>query len=316
MSNTNFDDEDDFTNLDRGNDFEGSEDDDESDDELEEDIEENEDEEESEDTEEELDEDEEEEVEEDVKPKQKDIKIPKSRLDKALKQRDEQRERTLWLEEQLEKLINSQTRQTQSVVQTPAEPTYDFDVAEEQYATFLIEGDTVKAARLRKEIDSERQKEIRSLISDIKRSNDDEVTAKVKDAAETEKFNSLIKNYENKYPFLNADNDDSNEEAIDTVNALMSGYLAKGSSKSEALKKAIEKVAPMYAKSEPAKKSLGKERKIEAGKKAAQASKNQPTKTKSSTSTNIDTSKLNIAKMSERDFNKLTPRELKALRGD
>lgn len=316
MSITNFDDEDDFTNLDRGNDFEESEDEDEEDQEDEDQEDEQEVTEEDEEEDEEEVEDEEETEEEEPKSKQKEIKIPKARLDKALKKIRDQNERTLWLEEQLEKLITSQTRQTQTAPQTTAEPTYDFDVAEEQYATFLIEGDTVKAARLRKEIDTERQKEIRNLISDIKRSNDDEVTAKVKDAAETEKFNALIKNYENKYPFLDADNDDSNEEAIDTVNALMSGYLAKGNSKSEALKKAIEKVAPMYAKSEPVKKSLGKERKIEAGKKAAQASKNQPTKTKSSTSTNIDTSKLNIAKMSERDFDKLTPRERKALRGD
>lgn len=315
MSNTDFEDEDDFTTLDRGNDFEGSEDEEENEDQEDENEDEVEQEEDSED-EEEVDEDEEEEIEEEVKPKQKEIKIPKSRLDKALKQRDEQKERTLWLEEQLEKLINSQTRQTQPSVPTTPEPTYDFDAAEEQYASLLIEGDTVKAARLRREIDSERQKEIRSLISEIKKSNDDEVTAKVKDASETEKFNTLIKSYENKYPFLDADSDDSNEEAIDTVNALMSGYLAKGNSKSEALKKAIEKVAPMYAKAEPVKKSLGKERKIEAGKKAAQASKSQPSKTKSSTSTTIDTSKLNIAKMTERDFNKLTPKELKALRGD
>lgn len=317
MSNTNFDDDEDFTNLDRGNDFEGSEDEDlDEDEEIEEESDEDNedsDDDESEETEEDQDDEDEE---EEPAPKSKDVKIPKSRLDKALKQRDELRERSLWLEEQLEKLINISAQPKQQEPQTPPAPTYDFDLAEEQYANLLIEGDTVKAAKLRKEIEFERQKEIRNLIADIKKSNEDEVSAKIKSANETEKFNTLIKSYEGKYTFLNADSDDANEEAIDTINALMSGYLAKGNSKSEALKKAVEKVVPMYSKETPAKKSLGKERKIEAGKKAANAAKSQPTKTKSSTSTTIDSSKLNIAKMSERDFAKLTPRELKALRGD
>lgn len=302
-----------FEELDRGNDFTSDEDEDVEDQEEQEEEQEQED-------EEELEEGEEEEIEEEVEePKKKDIKIPKGRLDKALRQRDEWRDRSAWLEEQLEKLIEKETRRTSVQEQTPPEPEYDFDAAEEGYANLLIEGETAKAAKLRREIDSERQKEIKRLISQVKAESLQEASQKSSAAIEEEKFQTRISNYENKYPFLDAESDDYNEEAIDTVNTLMSGYIAKGNSKSEALRKAVEKVVPLYKieDKKPVKdKTIGQTRKEEAGKKAAQASKSQPSKTKSSSSTQIDTTKINVKSMSEKDFAKLTPRELKLLRGD
>lgn len=308
MEYTDLEDDEDFSNLDRGNNFEGTED--------EEDLEDTEDEEENEDQEDEQEDSEEiEEIEEEVEPPKKEPKIPKSRLDQALRRAQKSEERALWLEEQLEKLIDQNNKQTPSKI--PDTPPYDFEAAEEQYATFLIEGETTKAAKLRREIENERQNELKALISQIKESAVEEATTKTSAATENAKFKTLIKNYENKYTFLDAEHDEYNEEAIDTVNTLMTGYVAKGLTKSEALTKAVKKVAPMYEKEvKSSKKSISQERKVEAGKKAVEASKSQPSKTKSSTSTTIDTSKLNVSKMSEKDFAKLTSRELKLLRGD
>jgi hypothetical protein len=310
MSYTDLDEED-VENLDRGDSFDSDVDDED----LEEDQEDSDDEDQEEDQEDLEDLEEEEDLEEvEEEPKQKDIKIPKSRLDKALRQRDELRERSLWLEEQLEKLINNQQAPIKEEIKVEA--TYDFDSAEEQYANLLIEGDTANAAKLRREIEVEKQKELRALIADIKKSNEEEVSNKIKTVTDNEKFTLLINDYENKYPFLDSDSDEANEEAIDTINTLMSGYLAKGLSKTDSLRKAVEKALPMYVKETSTKKSIGDTRKAASGRKAAQAAKAQPAKTKTSTSTKIDTSKIDIAKMSERDFSKLTPRELKALRGD
>lgn len=318
MSYTDLEDDEDFSQLDRGNDFESTEDEDEIIEDEESEEEENidpEEDQESDDEEEEV-----EEVEEEEEEKPKDIRIPKKRLDKALRQRDEMRDRAAWLEEQLEKLIEKETRRTQVQEQVPQEPEYDFDTAEESYANLLIEGETAKAAKLRREIDQERQKEIKRLINQIKSESLQEASIKSAAAIEEEKFQTRIANYENKYPFLDSEADEYNEEAIETVNTLMSGYIAKGASKSEALRKAVEKVIPFYekeVKKEVTKqKSIGQVRKEEAGKKAAQASKSQPTKTKSSSSTQIDSTKLDVKKMSDKDFAKLTPRELKLLRGD
>lgn len=302
--------EEDFETLDRGDNFEDE------DENLEdpEDTEETEPTEEVEEEEESEDENEEDEI--DEESKKKDVRIPKNRFDKALRQRDEWKERSLWLEEQLEKMISHSTSQKKVEEEVPVS-TYDFDASEEQYANFLIEGETAKAIKLRREIDSERQKEFKILISQIKDGAIKEAESKSSIAIENANLQTLIKNYENKYPFFNSEGDDYNEEAVDTVNTLMTGYMAKGLSKTEALTKAVKQVAPMFDKEiKTTKTSLGQKRKVEAGKKAAEASKSQPVKTKSSTSEKIDTTKLDIHKMSEKDFAKLTPKELKILRGD
>lgn len=251
----------------------------------------------------------------------KEIMIPKTRLDKERKRADEARERSLWLEEQLEKLIEQNARLTSKPIDKPTDPvpTYNFDQAEENYATLLIEGDISKAAALRKEIDRERQNELKALIKSIQTASVEEATTKVNLANETEKFQSLISTFEIEYPFLDAESDDYNEEAIETVNTLLAGYLASGKTKSEALKLAVKKVVPMFKEDKPVvkqKQSLGSKRTVEANKKAAQAANAQPAKTKTTGVSSTEVGKLNIAKMSEKEFNKLTPKELSILRGD
>lgn len=317
MAYTNFDDDDtDFSTLDRGNSFIDPEDLENEEDEV---IEDEEKEEESEDQEDEQEVDEEDEEideEEEVEEPKKSPKIPKGRLDKALRQRDEYKERSLWLEDQLEKLIEQSTRQQVKEVEKIPAFSYDFESAEEQYANYLIEGETAKATKLRREIDNARELKFSQLLAEIEERAIEKATQTSSANAENSKFQALVANYENKYPFLDSENDLYNEEAVDTVNTLLAGYAAKGMTKSEALKKAVEKVAPLFKKEvEPIKKTT-KQRQVEANKKVANTIKSQPAKTQSSRSTNIDTSKLDISKMSERDFAKLTPRELKALRGD
>jgi hypothetical protein len=314
MDYTNFDDDDtDFSTLDRGDSY--VDDEDQEDQEVE-DQEDEEEEDENQDQEDEQEDDEEdEEIEEEVEEPKKAPKIPKGRLDKALRQRDEYKERSLWLEEQLEKLIEQGSKK-QEEVKVPELPPYDFEGAEEQYAILLIEGETTKAAKLRREIDNAREQRFAQLLAEIEERAIDKATKTSSAATENAKFQALIENYENKFPFLDSENDLYNEEAVDTVNTLLAGYVAKGMTKSEALKKAVDKVAPMFKKEIETTKKSSKERQIEANKKIANTIKSQPAKTKSSASSKIDTSKLDISKMSERDFAKLTPRELKALRGD
>ncbi len=262
-----------------------------------------------------LDEEEEEEV---VKPN-KEIKIPKSRFDEVIAQREEAKERSLWLEAQLEKLINSQQSQKPVEPEKPQLPEYNFDEAEERYVNLIIEGEIAKATKLRSEIDKARQENLRAIISEITES----VTSKVKSESsavlDEEKFNSLIENFENKYKFLDTTSDDYNEEAVDTVNTLLAGYVAAGKSKAEGLRLAVNKVAPLYDKVKEvkdSKQSLGNKRKVEAGKKAAQAANSQPSKTKSVSTRSVDKETVNVSKMSEKDFNQLTEKEKRILRGD
>lgn len=287
--------------LDRGDDY----DQDESIDEDEETVDD-----ESEESDIDLDEEEEEEINESPK----EIKIPKSRLDEVIRQREEAKERSLWLEAQLEKLINNQQRSPEPT--KPAEPSYNFDEAEEKYVNLIIEGETQKASKLRAEIDRARQNELKELIAEIT----EKATSRAKSESATvlaeEKFQDLVVNFENKYKFLDADADDYNEEAVDTVNTLLAGYVAAGKSKAEGLKLAVNKVAPLYVKAAETKQSLGNKRKVEAGKKAAQAANSQPLKTKSVSTRQVDKETVNVSKMSEREFNQLTEKEKRILRGD
>jgi hypothetical protein len=299
--------------VDRGDFFEGSDEDEVE--ELEnEEVESEEDDEESEGDDEESEEEVEEE-EEVVVPK-KEPRIPKSRFDEINNRMKEANERNLWLEEQLEKLINnSQQQQQRAEPKAPEVPKYDYDAAEEEYINLIIGGDITKATKLRNEINAFHQKDLQEMISGIKSEASDNAKSQSSQLLEKERFESSINNMEAKYPFLNHKAKAYNEEAVETVNTLLAGYLAAGKGKVESLQLAIKKVLPLYEKKEGTKVSLGDQRKTEAGKKAALASKQQPTKQKITTRTS-DMGKVNVNTMSDRDFSKLTAKEKSILRGD
>jgi len=298
--------------VDRGDLFEDSDEDIEEIEETEDEVEE----EESEDEENEEDDIEEDEVEEEVVAPKKEPRIPKSRFDEINNRMKDATERNLWLEEQLEKLINQNTQQQkQEEPKVPEAPKYDYDAAEEEYINLIISGDITKATKLRNEINTFHQKDLEILISGIENKASDNAKSQSSLLLEKERFENSIANMESKYPFLNHKDKAYNEEAVETVNTLLAGYLAAGRGKVESLQMAIKKVLPLYEKKVPAKATLGNQRKVEAGKKAAQASKQQPVKGKT-TSRTSDMGKVNINTLTDRDFSKLTAKEKSILRGD
>jgi len=290
--------------LDRGDLYDGDQD---------EDIEELEETDDDESDDSEVSEDIEEEEEEPEIPK-KEIKIPKSRFDEVIRQREEAKERNLWLESQLEKLIEQSAKKAAEPEITL--PSYDFDEAEERYISLIIEGETSQASKLRAEIDKQRQAELRVLIASITESATSKAKSESAEVIEQERFSTLIESYENKYKFLNTNAKEYNEEAVDTINTLLAGYVASGKTKVEGLKLAVAKVAPLYTSPVQSKPTLGNQRKVEAGKKAAKAANSQPTKTKSVSTRSVDSETIAVAKMSDRDFSKLTEKEKRILRGD
>jgi len=245
------------------------------------------------------------------------IKIPKSRFDEVIRQREEARDRNAWLEDQLEKLINASLSKTEkNEVVEPTLPSYDFDEAEQKYISAVLEGEVGQATRLRKEIDAARAAEYKQMISTLTKNVTDQAKSESTAVIEAQKFSALIENYENKHKFLDRSSKSYNEEAVDTVNTLLAGYVASGKSKVEGLKLAVEKVAPLYSSPVDTKPTLGNKRKVEAGKKAVVASKSQPAKTKSSSTRQTDADSVDVKRMSERDFSKLTSKEKSILRGD
>jgi hypothetical protein len=296
-------DEDDFEDLDRGDELPEDEDlDDEE--ELDEDLDEDED------SDNEDEEDfEEDEVEE--KPKRNSQKIPKSRLDEVIRQREEEKARSAWLASQLEKLLETKKQEEVKI-----EPSYDFDEAEAEYAKLLIEGELEKAAKIRSKINQERNKELKALIESVQKSTIEQTQTLTSKTVEESKFNAEIALFEDRYPFLDSSSDEYNEEAVDTVNTLLAGYVSAGKTKVEALRMAVKKVTPLYKIDKPSKPTLGEQRKKEAGIKAARASKSQPLKTKSTSPSTRDMGEVDIKKITDKDFSKLTAKEKAILRGD
>jgi hypothetical protein len=280
---------------------------------LEEDQEEDQEEDEEVEEEEEVDEEEEEEL-----PPKKEAKIPRERFNEVIQQREDAKERNLWLEAQLEKLINAGNKEKEAIAPKEPESTYDFEKAEEDYINLIIEGEIAKATKLRGEINRESKAETLRMIKAIEESVTHKAKTDSSAAFEQDRFDKYIDDVESKYPFLNSNHKAYNEEAVETVNTLLAGYVAAGRTKTEGLKLAVSKVAPFYSKEEvETKQSLGNKRTVAAGKKAASAASSQPSKVKPSTSAKaVDNSDVDVTKISEKDFAKLTAKERSILRGD
>jgi hypothetical protein len=257
-------------------------------------------------------EDEDEEVDEDGN------KVPLARLNKVIDQRNQERERTARLEQQIERLIDQVASPKEAPVKVEPEEVYDFDVAESQYIEHILEGETEKAAKLRRQIDKERDKEVKKLVSEAKSSATEEAVTRTTAGLEEDRFNTLVATYEEKYTFLNADEEDYNEEAVDTVNALMNGFM-KDMSKSKALKKAVDRIANMYEKAPEKPKLGGKGRKLDKTadrKRNAKVSQKQPPKTKGKGTKGRDLDSLDVSELTEEQFNNLSAKEKAILRGD
>lgn len=246
----------------------------------------------------------------------KEPRIPKSRFDEVIQQREDAKERNLWLESQLEKLIGQANKQQEAIVPKVEVSLYDFDKAEEDYISLIIEGEISKASKLRNEINREQEAKMMNIIKNIESSVSTKAKSDSSALLEDERFNAFVETVEVKHPFLDSNHKDYNEEAVDTVNTLLAGYISAGKGKTEALRLAVAKVTPLYFKPE-VKQSLGNKRTVEAGKKAAKAAAAQPVRTKNSATTKlVDNSDVDITKISEKEFAKLTSKERSLLRGD
>ena len=260
---------------------------------------------------------EEEEAEEEVEEEDGNQRIPRSRLNQVIQQRDEEKQRSAWLEDQLETLIKQ--RQAPEV-EEPAETLveYDFDSSESKYIELVLEGSIDDAGKLRREINTERDKIYSDQLASVKSSLSEEVKTSSAATAQDAKFEDFLDDTFSSKGYLDDASDDYNEQAVQMANRLMVGYMQEGVGKLDALDQAVKDIEPIFEKP---KESLGKKtskRATEARKKASAADDNQPpsTERRSSSKSARDLDEVNIGKMSEKDFNSLTKKELAVLRGD
>jgi len=245
-------------------------------------------------------------------------RVPRSRLNQVIQQREEERARAAWLEEQLETLIGQ--RQTPDAEPEPKDetPLYDFDDAEERYGNFLLEGDTKQAGAVRKEMNGERDKLYQKQIDDVKAAMKVEASEASKASLEDDKFDTFLNKTFSARAYLDDASDDYNERAVKMANSLMTSYMKDGMTKTKALGQAVEDIAPLFEEKPTLGKKKSTTRTKNARRKAAKANDQQPPSTsrKSRGKGTRDLEDLRVDKLSEKDFNSLTKKELAILRGD
>lgn len=249
-------------------------------------------------------------------------RIPKGRLDQVLRQRDEEREKRQWLEDQFEALLATQKAPKEVAEEEvdPGPPDFDFDEAEEQYLELVLEGDIKKASQLKSAINDARNEVFNYQIESARRTIKSEAVSETATNMDNARFKSLISELEEKYPILNSNSDEYNEKAVTLANRLMVPYIQEGETKSQALLLAVKEVLELMPSATPGAKETGSKttvRKKQARRKAAKASKQQPPATsgaKGKASRKISPD--DIKGMSDKQFRGLTERERAKLRGD
>lgn len=275
-----------------------------------EDEEETEEDEETEDSDDESEEEDTEDEEEDIQEEEEEepARIPRGRLNQVIKQRDKERERAAKLEQQNEALIRKLTAIEEEYEDEEEEetiPPYNFKAKEREYMDLFLEGELDKALEIKEEIDAQRSLLLQAEINSYRK----EAKTIAKQVQEDEKFQTLVESYETKYPFLDIDSDDFNEEAVDTVNALTQSFISRGEGKLTALRKAVDRVTPMYSKETVEKPTTNKSKPSTAVKRNISASRSQPPTQTGKRVATRDLSSVRAAKLSDKEFASLSERE-------
>jgi hypothetical protein len=243
----------------------------------------------------------------DDKPKM----IPHARFNEVNEEAKLHRARVLELEEELARAKGSAPA-AESKKEEVA-PQYDFDDAEDRYQAAFLDGDSTKAKQIRAEI---RAQERKAAIAEAEQVADRRYQAnKATDDAKRTKLEfelALTKAYA-AYPFLSAESDDKNQDAIDETLVWHQHFVAKGKTPAEALELAAAKIGPRYAatKTEPeAKKPEAVKPDLQKGLDRAAKVPNKPS------GVGARASSLDVSKMTGKELKNLSAEDEAALAGD
>lgn len=202
----------------------------------------------------------------------------------------------------------------------PAPPPFDEEAAEEAYAEALLEGDTKKAAGIRRTIN-------------------DNIRAAAEQAAETritarqvvQDVDAVAAQAVKDYPYLDTP---EGQDAMDAIVALRDAKMRAGTPAVQALQEAVNKLAPKFAPADsqdstttpgagdtpsrdlPGQKGGADTRTATALARGAKDSTQQPPNLAAGVGNRPTAGTVNVADMSEEQFAALSPAEKKRLRGD
>jgi hypothetical protein len=163
--------------------------------------------------------------------------VPNWRLAEVAEERDRERREKAELQAKLDAYEKAAAK-----VATPA---FDFDAAEEQVALLLSEQDIKGATTLQRQIREELKKEAKAEAAADAEAVWAQREAERSAAAERTRFDGVVQSALERFPELDADSPDANDEAIDRVNKMRDRFQRAGSPASEALEDAVDTVMSM-----------------------------------------------------------------------
>lgn len=241
-----------------------------------------------------------------AKPNQAPQHIPKARFDEVNNERKRMADELA----EANRVIESLKTPRPAAVEVPQ---FDADEAEQRYIEALLDNDTTKARAIRQEINHNliaQATEAATAISNEQYQQRQTATSLMdvgQQAVAT-------------YPYLDTE---EGEEALELIIASRDAKVAKGMSFPEALRSAVESIAPRFAPADGtppvgvADKPLPTDTRTAAALARGAADSNlQPAQVGVGTGNRATAGRVNVAEMSEEQFDNLTPAEKKRLRGD
>lgn len=255
-------------------------------------------------------------------PEQKGSRVvPHARFNEVNEQYKQEREARLRLEEELARLRGGQPQPEQQEQATPeqvqqaqAESEFDFDEAEGRYNEAIYDGDMDTAKQIRAEIRAAE----RQAAEDAARAVLEQERAQMRAQQEQQQLQGVVAKAYEKYPFLNPQSGEVDQEAVDEVIAMRNLYLQKGMTAAEAIAKAVDKVGPRYAdeaepEQEPApEKPITNQRKETLERNLERSDRIPPT----GAGVGERARKVDYSNLSEAEFANLSEQEKRRARGD
>jgi len=243
--------------------------------------------------------------------KKRNIRIPKSRFDEA---QAKARAREQALLEEIERLKSGQ--QASATQKAVSDMRAKIEELQDKYEDLILDGRKEEARKIRKQVEAMREELIEyqtSVKSDAAR----------KAAIEELTYNAQLASLEAKYPAINPEHEDFDEDKTNEVAMLLNAFVKSGIKRADALAKAVKYVLgnPPEQKVSDAARALAEERARKAREKAAEAHSKQPP---SMAKVGLDFDKagkgselgIDIMRMSQEKFAKLDEETKAKLRGD
>ena len=246
--------------------------------------------------------------------RRKRVRIPKARFDEAL---GKAKAREQALLDEIEKLKGGQ--QASATAKAVREMRDEIDKLQDKYEDLILDGKKDEARKVRRQVEG-----LRDELSEYQTNTKSEAARKA--AIDEMSYNAQLAGYEAKYPALNPEHEDFDEEKTDEVASLLTAFVKAGQKRADALAKAVKYVlgapaAPSKGGDDDKAKGMAEQRAAEARKKAAEANKKQPPDGKN---VGLDSDKagggnkgdIDIMRMTQDKFAKLDEETLSKLRGD